>query len=104
MQTILRDQRIPDCLGAQKDSSVNLTSDSVTTESLSSEPCHCGAAVRVHYGPDIRFNPPCDKPRMYRAECSGHCINPSFTCFTPEQALERWNERMRKTRATGSQQ
>jgi hypothetical protein len=35
MQTILRDQRIPDCLGAQKDSSVNLTEPTCTPESLS---------------------------------------------------------------------
>jgi hypothetical protein len=52
---------------------------------------NCGAAVHVHYGPDIRFNPPCDKPRMYRAECSGSCLNPSFTSFTRERALELWD-------------
>lgn len=63
------------------------------------EPCNCGAPVRVHFGPDIRFDPPCSKPMMYRAECSGDCINPSFTSFTKERALELWDERMRKNRA-----
>jgi hypothetical protein len=62
------------------------------------EPCNCGAPVTVKYGPDIRFNPPCCKPLMYRAECSGDCLNPSFTSFTIERALELWDERMRATR------
>jgi hypothetical protein len=42
MQTILRDQRIPDCLGAQKDSSVNLTVPTDRPESRAST-----AGVRV---------------------------------------------------------
>jgi hypothetical protein len=55
-------------------------------------PCpNCGAAVHVVYGPDIRFKPPCDRPRMWRAECSGDCLNPSWTSFTREMALEHWN-------------
>lgn len=67
------------------------------------EPCCCGSPVRVHYGPDIRFTPPCSKPLMYRAECSGDCLRPSFTSFTQEQALKLWNERMRRDRAALAQ-
>lgn len=59
-----------------------------------SEPCRtCGQPVHVHYGPDIRFDPPCSKPLMYRAECSGDCLTPSFTSFTRERALELWDNR-----------
>ena len=64
------------------------------------EPCpNCGNAVHVHYGPDIRFTPPCSKPLMYRAECSGDCSGPSWTSFTKERALSRWNEGAREIRA-----
>lgn len=66
------------------------------------EPCqHCGAAVRVHYGPDIRFNPPCSKPMMYRAECGGDCLDPSWTAFTKERALELWNNGTRAAAEIG---
>lgn len=59
----------------------------------------CGEPVHVHYGPDIRFNPPCSKPMMYRAECSADdCTGPTFTRFTREQALESWDTRMREMR------
>lgn len=66
--------------------------DSVLTER---EPCpNCGAPVRVAYGPDIRFNPP--SGMMYRAECSGDCLNPSWTSFTRDSALEMWNNGVRR--------
>lgn len=63
----------------------------------------CGAPVQVHYGPDIRFNPPCSKPLMYRSECSADdCPASTFTRFTREQALESWDNRQREMRGAAS--
>jgi hypothetical protein len=60
---------------------------------MANESCpNCGADVVVRYGPDIRFDPPCSKPMMWRAECSGNCLNPSWTSFTRESALRHWND------------
>lgn len=64
----------------------------MAADDLGNETCmNCGAPVTVKYGPDIRFNPPCSRPMMYRAECSGDCLSPSWTAFTRERALEMWN-------------
>jgi hypothetical protein len=63
-----------------------------TKDESGNELCfHCGARVAVRYGPDIRFTPPCTRPLMYRAECSADCLDPSWTSFTRERALEMWN-------------
>lgn len=64
----------------------------------------CGSAVRVVYGPDIRFTPPCTSPRMWRAECGGNCIDSSleWTAFTRDRALEMWNSGIRKRAAAGA--
>lgn len=71
----------------------------IVTEAHESCP-DCGHAVSVTYGPDYRFNPPCTRPRMWTACCSGQCLDDSksWTGFTRERALELWDSGIRKLR------
>jgi hypothetical protein len=64
----------------------------------------CGSSVIVTFGPDIRFNPPCVNPRMWRAECS-ECVNDaqSWTSFTRQDALDMWNHGIRTIREQRNQ-
>lgn len=66
---------------------------------MTNEKCpECGSEVLVTLGPDIRFDPPCTSPMMWRAWCGGQCVNPKreWIRFTRDDALKSWNDGIRK--------
>lgn len=55
------------------------------------KPCdNCGCQPELVGGPDIRF-PSGTGGVMWRAQCSGDCLNPTYTRFTEQEALRAWN-------------
>jgi hypothetical protein len=53
----------------------------------------CFASPVVGYGPDIRF--PASSLNVWRAECP-FCIGLSYSRFTREDALQSWNEGVKR--------